>query len=410
MNLSFIKIPRQISYTIIPLSLIIMGDSILYVILPINYEFFGINSYLGIPYEFWIGFILSINRFIRFFSNIFSVKIFKNLGFRNTIFLACFLGAGSTLFYALFKGVLLLIIARIIWGFSYSLFRLGYQLKVFSFSANNYGKYLGYCLGVQRTGSFLVVTLGVLISIKFGIYFTLILLSSLIIPALLITIFIKDLEISNFTPSKISWNLFYSDQNNKIKNKIIIISFFKFTSSFTSNGLAIATITPFLLSINNDLYDVKTILAIAGFVVGFRWIADIFFGIIFGTLSDNFGRKNNIMISTFLMLIAILLAISGIDFYLSLICIILMFFFSVSLETSLDAFLGEISSKENKSSIVSRYSTWQDLGAALGPVIGFSIASGFGVSFGYYLSILMFFICIILFFRTFTNREKKNYP
>ena len=87
-----------------------------------------------------------------------------------------------------------------------------------------------------------------------------------------------------------------------------------------------------------------------------------------------------------------------------------MFFFSVSLETSLDAFLGEISSKENKSSIVSRYSTWQDLGAALGPVIGFSIASGLGVSFGYYLSILMFFICIILFFRTFTNREKKNYP
>ena len=404
--MNLFKIPKQITYTIIPLSLIIMGDSILYVILPTNYEFFQINSYLGLPFEFWIGFILSINRFIRFFSNIFSVKVFKYFGFRNTIYIACFLGAGSTLFYALFKGVLLLVLARIIWGFSYSLFRLGYQLKVFSFSANNYGKYLGYCLGIQRTGSFLVVTLGVLISIKFGIYFTLILLSLLIIPALIISYFINNLDVSKYTPNKINWNIVYNDQKNNIRNKIITISFFKFTSSFTSNGLAIATITPFLLSINKDLYNIETIIAIAGFIVGFRWIADIFFGIIFGTISDKFGRKNNILLSSTLMIVCILLSISGISFYLSIFSLVLMFFFSVSLETSLDALLGEISPKNQKSSIISRYSTWQDLGAAVGPVVGFIIASGLGISFGYYLSIFMFFLCILPFMKLFTNQEE----
>tara|TARA_Y100000766_G_scaffold285475_1_gene309244 strand:- start:1091 stop:2242 length:1152 start_codon:yes stop_codon:yes gene_type:complete len=383
-----------------------MGDSILYVILPTNYEFFQINSYLGLPFEFWIGFILSINRFIRFFSNIFSVKVFKYFGFRNTIYIACFLGAGSTLFYALFKGVLLLVLARIIWGFSYSLFRLGYQLKVFSFSANNYGKYLGYCLGVQRTGSFLVVTLGVLISIKFGIYFTLILLSLLIIPALIISYFINNLDVSKYTQNKINWNLVYNDQKNNIRNKIITISFFKFTSSFTSNGLAIATITPFLLSINKDLYNIETIIAIAGFIVGFRWIADIFFGIIFGTISDKFGRKINILLSSTLMIVCILLSISGISFYLSIISLVLMFFFSVSLETSLDALLGEISPENQKSSIISRYSTWQDLGAAVGPIVGFIIASGLGISFGYYLSIFMFFLCVLPFMKLFTNQEE----
>ncbi|MBA47052.1 MAG: hypothetical protein CL893_03085 [Dehalococcoidia bacterium] len=404
--MNIFKIPKQITYTIIPLSLLIMGDSILYVILPTNYEFFQINSYLGLPFEFWIGFILSINRFIRFFSNIFSVKVFKYFGFRNTIYIACFLGAGSTLFYALFKGVLLLVLARIIWGFSYSLFRLGYQLKVFSFSANNYGKYLGYCLGVQRTGSFLVVTLGVLISIKFGIYFTLILLSLLIIPALIISYFINNLDVSKYTQNKINWNLVYNDQKNNIRNKIITISFFKFTSSFTSNGLAIATITPFLLSINKDLYNIETIIAIAGFIVGFRWIADIFFGIIFGTISDKFGRKINILLSSTLMIVCILLSISGISFYLSIISLVLMFFFSVSLETSLDALLGEISPENQKSSIISRYSTWQDLGAAVGPIVGFIIASGLGISFGYYLSIFMFFLCVLPFMKLFTNQEE----
>ena len=131
MNFS-ISIPRQITYTIVPLALIIMGDSILYVVLPTNFEFFMIDSYLGIPYEFWIGFILSINRFVRFFSNIFSVKVFSYLGFRNTILLACILGATSTLSYVVFKRAFYLIIARIIWGFSYSIFRLGYQLRVFT--------------------------------------------------------------------------------------------------------------------------------------------------------------------------------------------------------------------------------------------------------------------------------------
>jgi len=215
---------------------------------------------------------------------------------------------------------------------------------------------------------------------------------------------------SKYTPGKINWNLIYNDQKNNIRNKIITISFFKFTSSFTSNGLAIATITPFLLSINKDLYNVETIIAIAGFVVGFRWIADIFFGIIFGTISDKFGRKINILFSSSLMIICILFSISGISFYLSIISLVLMFFFSVSLETSLDALLGEISPENQKSSIISRYSTWQDLGAALGPMIGFIIASGLGISFGYYLSIFMFFLCIIPFLRLFTNQEKQNYP
>ena len=69
----------------------------------------------------------------------------------------------------------------------------------------------------------------------------------------------------------------------------------------------------------------------------------------------------NIIISSILMLLAIIICISGINFYLSIITIVLMFFFSVSLETSLDALLGEISPENQKSSIVSRYSTWQDL-------------------------------------------------
>ncbi|MBL00970.1 MAG: hypothetical protein CL774_00540 [Chloroflexi bacterium] len=397
------KIPGQITLTIIPLSLLIMGDSILYVLLPANSDFFRLNSFLGLPNEFWIGFLLSINRIVRFFTNIFSVKIFKRFGFRNTIFIACVLGASSTLFYAVLKGVILLFIARIIWGFSYSLFRLGYQLRVFSYPSYNFGKYLGYCLGVQRTGSFFVVTLGVLASIKFGINFTLISLSILLIPALFISYFIKEIDLSKLTSKKINWNLVYKDQPPNLSKKIIMVSLFKFTSSFSSSGLAIATIIPFLVSVQKNLFELDTIVGIAGFIIGFRHVADIFFGVIFGSISDRFGRKINIVISTFLMIMAIIIAIIGLNFYLSVFCLVLMFFFSVSLETSLDALLGQLSPEQEKSSIVSRYSTWQDIGAAMGPLVGFMIAVGYGVQFGYILSIFMFSICLYGFYRLFVR-------
>ena len=117
--------------------------------------------------------------------------------------------------------------------------------------------------------------------------------------------------------------------------------------------------------------------------------------------SDRFGRKINILISTFLMIVAIIIAITGLNFYLSVFCLVLMFFFSVSLETSLDALLGQLSPEQEKSSIVSRYSTWQDIGAAMGPLVGFMIAIGYGVQFGYIVSIFMFSICLYGFYRLF---------
>ena len=380
-----------------------MGDSILYVILPSNPEFFEIKKFLGIESEFWIGFILSINRFVRFFSNVLSVKIIKNFGFRNSMMLATLVGAGSTFGYVAFKGVILIIIMRIIWGFSYSIFRLSYQLKVFSYEVNNYGRYIGYCLSIQRLGSFIAVTLGVFLTVKFGFFNVFILLSLLVIPSILVVFKISEIDLVKITKNNINWNLFYFDQVTRIRKKILVISIFKFSSSFTSNGLAIATITPFLMSINDRNYSIELILTIAGIIVGFRWIADIVFGVLFGTLSDKFGRKINIISSSSLMIMTILILISGLNFFISVVFLVLMFFLSVSLDTSLEASLGEISPEKEKSNIVSRYSTWQDLGAALGPILGYIIASYYGINYGYIFSIILIFICLNLYIKNFKD-------
>ena len=228
-------------------------------------------------------------------------------------------------------------------------------------------------------------------------------MSLLVFPSILVVFKISEIDLVKITKSNINWNLFYFDQVTRIRKKILVISIFKFSSSFTSNGLAIATITPFLMSINDRNYSIELILTIAGIIVGFRWIADIVFGVLFGTLSDKFGRKINIISSSSLMIMTILILISGLNFYISVVFLVLMFFLSVSLDTSLEASLGEISPEKEKSNIVSRYSTWQDLGAALGPILGYIIASYYGINYGYILSIVLIFICLNLYIKNFRD-------
>ena len=402
------SIPKQITFTIVPLALIIMGDSILYVILPSNYEIFGFKRFLNIDPVFWIGFILSINRFVRFFSNVFASKILNSLGLRNSLFISTTLGGLSTIGYGVFKGVFLFILLRILWGVSYSILRLSYQLKVFSFDKKDYGKYLGYCLGMQRSGSFIAVTLGVFLCLLIGYETILIIMGLLFLPAFLFISKVNNLK--NVTPLSLkasNWDLFYSTNIKGNRFKLITLSFMKFTSSFTSNGLAIATITPFLMNVNANKFSTESIILIAGIVVGFRWIADIFFGVIFGTLSDKFGRFNNITLSIIFMNLFIIIAILKLDFFITVLCLILMFFVSVSLETSLDALFGEIVDEKSRSIEVSKYSTWQDLGAAMGPIIGYLIASSFNVTFGYIVSIILIIFASYMFYIKCDFRERS---
>ena len=115
----------------------------------------------------------------------------------------------------------------------------------------------------------------------------------------------------------------------------------------------------------------ELILTIAGLIVGFRWIADIIFGVLFGYFSDKFGRRKNIIISSALMILAIIISISRIEFFLSIFCLVIMFFLSVSLETSLDA-----------------------------------IGIYYGIHYGYILSLILIFLC--LFFYTFKFKESTN--
>src|SRR5688500_4876305 len=93
------------------------GDSFLYVVLPVY------ASQLNVP-VIWIGLLLSINRFVRLVANQLFAYLFYHYGFRRITIVTAILAMMSNFIYGLAPGIIIWIIARVIWGFCYSALRI----------------------------------------------------------------------------------------------------------------------------------------------------------------------------------------------------------------------------------------------------------------------------------------------
>src|SRR5690606_2303459 len=100
------------------IGLSIMGDSLLYSILPLA------APALGIPLPA-VGVLLSVNRFVRIFSNSSAGIIYERYGARWPFIGATMLGFVATAAYGIGAGLAVLILARLLWGISWSALRQG---------------------------------------------------------------------------------------------------------------------------------------------------------------------------------------------------------------------------------------------------------------------------------------------
>ena len=84
------------------LSLVLMGDALIYAVLPVMAQKFGVAA-------IWVGVLLSANRFARLIVNFSLVRLSRHLDLRAMAILGAAFGAASTLAYGLLSGVWLLL-------------------------------------------------------------------------------------------------------------------------------------------------------------------------------------------------------------------------------------------------------------------------------------------------------------
>ena len=134
-------------------ALLIMGDSFLYSALPVSAP----DLHLSL---FQVSVLLSVNRWVRLASNTAVALLVPRLPMRWFFVGASVLGLASTVVFVRQPAFGVMVLARIVWGLAWSVFRQSAYLAVWQEPRERQGRQLGYWWGIVRVGSGVGVLLG----------------------------------------------------------------------------------------------------------------------------------------------------------------------------------------------------------------------------------------------------------
>lgn len=134
------------------LSLALLGDALIYAVLPVHAQAFGVSLV-------WVGILLSANRFVRVFAYGFVAQVTDAVGPRRMCVAAAGAAAVSTALYGVGQGEAVLLFARALWGVAYAvlvLVTLSYAVEV----RTSAGARVGWSRAIQRAGPVLALVGG----------------------------------------------------------------------------------------------------------------------------------------------------------------------------------------------------------------------------------------------------------
>lgn len=382
------------------------GDSMLYIVLPTHWKEVGLTSLVQ------VGILLSVNRFVRLPLNPLIGYMYKKINLRNGILLAILLSGMTTIGYGLVSDFSIWVILRSVWGFAWSLLKLGAYLLILELSRDsNRGNFMGTYNGLYRLGSLFGMLLGGLFADLFGIKVISIILG--ISAFLSIPVIFKYIPISIQTDDRIvNKPTFLTNIGALLNKRLLMILITAFLLIMIVDGMLTATLSHIIevkFTNNIDLLGVVVGAAtLAGIIQALRWGMAPFIVPWVGNRLDRAEQKNRIL-AIFLVFSCILLAVIPLHIPLLLWLPILLVHVLLSsiLTMVLDTFVGNFASKvTNKMFIITVFTIIVDLGAAFGPIIGYTLEKNLGLLHMFWLAAG---ICLLLAITwIFPSVEQKN--
>jgi len=325
------------------LSISLLGDALIYVILPVNAEAFGVSMVA-------VGFLLAINRIIRTFTYNLVVEFGRFVGTKKLALIGAFFAAISSLAYGVIDGVYLLTISRIVWGLSYAALLI-VTLHYASLNTSRTGTRIGISRSVEQVGPLLVMIVGTSFAAYVGpqtIFIYVGLVSAL---GVWLAFFLKELD-EPVRPSGQPLKKFSIPKPSSIDGLI-------FWMGFGIDGVFTITIALMWVEFSSP----ETAIIIGGLILAARRISEMIIAPLAGRISDYFGTTLPLLSMLFLC---------GIGFFLvGLGSLILGSIALVICRGALGTLFPTAASKiypGDAMSAFTRNQTWRDIGAAAGPL------------------------------------------
>ena len=204
-------------------SLACIGDTILYSVLPVYASSIGLS-------DLWVGFLLSINRFIRLISHGFIASLILRYGLKNVVLFSTIGASLSTFFYRTPTLIFLFTVSRILWGIAYS----GFRQAILYYAANvDRKRNQSFALSnvIRSIGPFLILLIGPFIFNKIGYEHSFLLIGLISTIGIIIAYFLPKVEIQT---------------ENYNYRKVLAISWFKmllFLIAFITDGFIVVVLS-----------------------------------------------------------------------------------------------------------------------------------------------------------------------
>lgn len=353
-------------------ALCLVGDSMLYVALPVHWEEFGLTS-------LWqAGALLSVNRLVRLPLNPAVSRLYRRISARSGMLLAAVLAAATTAGYGLAGSFAALIVLRALWGLAWTFLRLGAYFTVLTTADDSsQGRAMGMYNGLMRTGSLFGMLLGGVLADTWGTGLTCAFFASVSVLAVPLIWFAVPRNAKGMAEEAAAGEDGYSLFSHW---KVLSVLLIGTAVAFVYQGMLISTLS-YLVKIRIpaglDLgWALVGAASLGGVLQAVRWSWEPFLAPFFGWLSDHprAGRKKTFIISSLIgaALFAFLPADMGLLPWLLL--LLLLQVTATALTTAGDAVAADTAVRSGaKIKVITAYSVLTDVGAAAGPAAAFAL-------------------------------------
>jgi MFS family permease len=390
------------------IALCIMGDSLMYSVLPLHAAHLG----WALPL---VGILLSANRIVRLISNQWAGSAFERYGPRIPFVGSAALGLTTTFAYGLSAGFLVFLLARIAWGIAWSGLRQGGYVATWTGTQNIRGRLTGLLLGLIRFGSAAGVVLGGVIYDHFGFVVaveTLAVIGLLAIPVALSIPWHRwtsNADATEPTPpgtvTRTGWQ-----QSLELAFGRPELRWLSITSFFTYmlGGVIVSTTSIYILSKTTQATDALVfgvgVATITGLLHGARWSTNLLIGPLVGAMSDRIGKSNTLLILILCMFLSLITAWTA-QATGAIVAFLVVLLLDGSLVVVVSATANTVATETPyPHKFIAAFATLTDAGSALGPLIAYSALATTQLPIVYVSGAAILTICIAKFWQTERTR------
>jgi MFS family permease len=321
------------------IAICMIGDTLLYVVLPLYHAEFGISLAM-------VGVLLSLNRWVRLLANSATAHLGERIGPHAMMIAAAAGSIVSTALYGLAEAAALQVVARLLWGISYAALNLATLAYAVSDRANA-GKRVGFSRAAIGTVQALSLVGGAWLALQVGPRSVFVVFGALTSIALVAALLLPRLPAE---PSK------GSGFRLPVPHRLEV---WGFVLGFAGDGVFLLTLA-FLMK--GSLTSLAPIVA-AAMLLALRWLVEVTTGPVGGWIGDRFGARRMAMVNGALLVGGFALIAGGHEVPGAVLV--------VSTRGMFNTLIPVLVIERGKGGVLSSqasYSTWRDFGAAVGPL------------------------------------------